>query len=99
MEFDEKLNGVKLGMEERKNFYLIYKEALNNIVKYAGCKQVWIEMKLNDSHINLEVRDDGNGFDAEKRSSWQRVEKHKAACGNAERKFICLLAVGKGNVG
>jgi signal transduction histidine kinase len=66
MEFDEKLNGVKLGMEERKNFYLIYKEALNNIAKYAGCKQVWIEMKLHDSCINLKVRDDGNGFDAEK---------------------------------
>jgi signal transduction histidine kinase len=66
MEFDEKLNGVKLGMEERKNFYLIYKETLNNIVKYAGCKQVWIEMKLHDSCINLKVRDDGNGFDAKK---------------------------------
>jgi signal transduction histidine kinase/ligand-binding sensor domain-containing protein len=69
MDFDERLNDVKLGMEERKNFYLIYKEALNNIVKYAGCKNVWIEMKMHDGGINLKIRDDGQGFDAKKNYS------------------------------
>jgi signal transduction histidine kinase/ligand-binding sensor domain-containing protein len=62
MSFDERLNSVKLGMGERKNFYLIYKEALNNIVKYAECKNVWIEMKLNHSTVYLKIKDDGKGF-------------------------------------
>ncbi len=66
MDLDERLNDVKLGMEERKNFYLIYKEALNNIVKYACCKNVWIEMKMQDAAINLKIKDDGKGFDLEK---------------------------------
>jgi ligand-binding sensor domain-containing protein/two-component sensor histidine kinase len=62
MNFDERLNSVKLGMGERKNFYLIYKEALNNIVKYAECKNVWIEMKQSHSTVYLKIQDDGKGF-------------------------------------
>ena len=63
LDFDENLNGVKLNMEERKNFYLIYKEAINNTAKYAGCKSLWVEMKLNQNTVTLKVRDNGKGFD------------------------------------
>lgn len=62
LHFDEKLNYIKLNMEERKNFYLIYKEAINNIAKYANCKDVWIEMKLNQNKIILNIKDNGKGF-------------------------------------
>ncbi|HUM47206.1 MAG TPA: two-component regulator propeller domain-containing protein [Chitinophagales bacterium] len=62
LDFDERLNSLKLGMEERKNFYLIFKEAINNIAKYADCKNVWIEMRLNRDTILLVIRDDGIGF-------------------------------------
>ncbi len=63
LDFDEKLNDVKLNMEERKNFYLIYKEAINNTAKYAGCKTVWVEMRLEGDIVKLKVRDNGKGFD------------------------------------
>jgi two-component sensor histidine kinase len=61
--FDERLNHIKLNMEERKNFYLIYKESVNNIAKYADCKEVWIEMKMNHNKVTLNIRDNGKGFD------------------------------------
>jgi signal transduction histidine kinase/ligand-binding sensor domain-containing protein len=63
LNFDERLNQIKLGMNERKNFYLIYKEALNNIVKYANCSNVWIDLKLSSNRIHLKIKDDGKGFD------------------------------------
>ncbi len=63
MNFDESLNDVKLNMEERKNFYLIYKEAINNIAKYAGCKNVWVDMTLSQYTVTLIIRDNGTGFD------------------------------------
>ena len=63
LDFDENLNDIKLNMEERKNFYLIYKEAINNTAKYAGCKSVWVEMKLNGNIVTLKVIDNGKGFD------------------------------------
>jgi signal transduction histidine kinase len=62
--FDEKLAGIKLTMEQRKNFYLIFKEAVNNIVKYAKAKDVWIGMRMNNRQIELMIRDNGTGFDA-----------------------------------
>ncbi len=63
MNFDESLNDVKLNMEERKNFYLIYKEAINNLVKHAGCKTVWVTMTLIENTVTLVIRDDGKGFE------------------------------------
>lgn len=63
LDFDDNLNAVKLNMEERKNFYLIYKEAINNAAKYAECKSLWIEMKLNQSTVTLKIIDNGKGFD------------------------------------
>ncbi|MES2881393.1 MAG: two-component regulator propeller domain-containing protein [Bacteroidota bacterium] len=63
LHFDENLNDVKLNMEERKNFYLIYKEAINNTAKYAACKNLWVEMKLHQNTVTLKIIDDGKGFD------------------------------------
>ncbi len=62
LNFDDALNQLKLGMNERKNFYLIYKEALNNIVKYAECTNVWIDLFLDNSRVKLIIKDDGRGF-------------------------------------
>lgn len=61
--FDEQLYKLKMGMEQRREFYLIYKEALNNIVKYAGAKNVWISIHLSAGGIILTIKDDGKGFD------------------------------------
>lgn len=63
---DEALNKVKVKMESRQNFYLIYKEALNNVVKYSNCKNVWISLKLKNSIVTLTIKDDGTGFDLDK---------------------------------
>ena len=61
-EFDEAMNDLKLDMEHRKNFYLIFKEALNNIAKYAEGKNVWITLSKNHSKAEMKIRDDGKGF-------------------------------------
>jgi len=63
LDLDERLNDVKLNMEDRKNFYLIYKEAINNVAKYAGCRNLWVQMKLEQHTIVLQIRDNGKGFD------------------------------------
>lgn len=62
-DFDENLHHTKLAMAKRRDVYLIYKEALNNIVKYAGGKNVWISVQPGPSTIDLLIRDDGVGFE------------------------------------
>lgn len=55
---------LRLDMSQRKNLYLIFKEAINNAAKYADCRNVWIELSMNGSHkIIMTIRDDGTGFD------------------------------------
>ena len=43
---DESLNNIKLSMENRRNFFLIFKEAINNLVKYADASKVSIQLVL-----------------------------------------------------
>ena len=61
---DERLNNMLLPVEYRKNIYLIFKEAMNNAVKYANANHIEVSLTLHDREINLLVQDDGIGFDA-----------------------------------
>ena len=65
MNIDDRLNMLKMEMDMRKNFFLVYKESVNNIIKYAECKNVWIDLVLDRSTVILRIRDDGKGFDLE----------------------------------
>jgi len=57
---------VTLPMDQRRDFYLIFKEAVNNLVKYSKATQALVEVKLNSHSINLLIRDNGKGFDSTK---------------------------------
>ena len=66
---DDVLNRMKLSMDKRREFYLIYKEAINNIAKYADGKNVWVALHVQNSFIMLSIKDDGKGFDKAKTRS------------------------------
>ena len=55
--------GINLPMETRKNFYLIYKEAINNALKYSACQNVDVRVSRQSHQMELEITDDGSGFD------------------------------------
>jgi signal transduction histidine kinase len=52
-------------MEQRRDFYLIFKEALNNLVKYAQATEARVQIEASKTHIALTVTDNGTGFDAQ----------------------------------
>ena len=60
---DETLNEKKLSLEQRRNFYLIFKEAINNLVKYSNATRSAITLTNEKGHIRLSIKDDGVGFD------------------------------------
>ncbi|MDX1911890.1 MAG: 7TM diverse intracellular signaling domain-containing protein [Saprospiraceae bacterium] len=53
---------VDIPMEKRKDFYLIFKEALNNAVKYAQASRVEVKIEVPEGKVLLTVRDNGVGF-------------------------------------
>ncbi|HYV95642.1 MAG TPA: two-component regulator propeller domain-containing protein [Chitinophagales bacterium] len=64
LHISHEMEKLRLDMSQRKNLYLIFKEAINNAAKYAECRNVWIDLSMNGSHtIIMTIRDDGKGFD------------------------------------
>jgi len=60
---DPQLKNLKLDMQTRKNFYLIFKEAMNNAAKYAECSTVQADIDYMMGKVKMVIRDDGKGFD------------------------------------
>jgi two-component sensor histidine kinase len=65
LEIAEPAPGRRLNMEQRRDLYLIYKESLTNIYKHAAAKNVWIRIKLSPQWLDLEIEDDGKGFETD----------------------------------
>lgn len=59
----DELGNAKLSMQQRKNIYLIFKEALNNAVKYSGAEKITVSTSLKDRELQLQVKDEGKGFE------------------------------------
>lgn len=53
----------ELPLEAKEELYRIAQEALHNIVKHARASRVSLRLTANDEVIELEVRDNGIGFD------------------------------------
>ncbi len=60
---------LELGMEIRRNIYLIFKESLNNAVKYSECTELSVNISLQAETLYISVTDNGKGFDTEKELS------------------------------
>jgi len=52
-----------LNLEERKDLYLVFKEAINNIVKYSKASEVNIVLRFDKEELSLTITDNGQGFD------------------------------------
>ncbi|MFZ4784538.1 MAG: sensor histidine kinase, partial [Flavobacteriales bacterium] len=63
---DEILQDVNLSSLQRRNIFLIYKEALNNVVKHAKATEVRIFIKTENNQLLLCVEDNGIGINQPK---------------------------------
>jgi signal transduction histidine kinase len=46
----------------RRSIYLIYKEALNNVIKHSSAKNVTIDIHVQEGAFIMQIKDDGIGF-------------------------------------
>ena len=59
---DPHVNTVKLNMEGRRDFFLVFKEAVNNAAKYSNADKVVIYITSHHHKLTLLVEDNGVGF-------------------------------------
>jgi signal transduction histidine kinase len=43
--------------------YRIVQEALNNVARHSGAREAWVTLGEKDHHLDLEIRDNGSGFE------------------------------------
>ncbi len=61
-----KMPSRTIELEIKKNIYLLYKEAINNVVKHAAAGHVSIRFKYKLRKLQISIADDGKGFDFDK---------------------------------
>ena len=93
---DEELSKINLSMEIRKNFYLIFKEALNNLVKYSEASRASVLVTFENRIVSFVIRDNGIGFDNDSLNSGNGISnmKKRAEEINAELNIESVPGVG-----
>jgi two-component system sensor histidine kinase UhpB len=74
---DEEVLGQTLSMQQRKDVFLIFKEAVNNAAKYAQCSTLEVNINRRNGHVALEVKDNGLGFDCQSITSGNGLKNMK----------------------
>ena len=69
---------VRLNVEGRRQqlppdvqtaLYRVAQEALNNVARHARAGEAWVDLRLGDHRVRLEIGDDGHGFDPDTESA------------------------------
>jgi ligand-binding sensor domain-containing protein/signal transduction histidine kinase len=58
------LNDMTMSLEDRRQLYLIMKEAVNNIVKHSSCSSARLDITVRRKELVVTIQDDGKGFDS-----------------------------------
>jgi signal transduction histidine kinase len=93
---DPSLSASRLTMEQRKNFYLFFKEIINNAAKYSDAKKVSVYISQKGHYAEVNINDNGKGFDSTKIFSGNGMNtlKKRAAELNADFKIASHINEG-----
>lgn len=67
--FKPSVNRIDVPYELKVVLYRITQEFIQNSIKYASCTNIYVELSCNNKMLQLNLKDDGKGFDATIESS------------------------------
>lgn len=89
---------IKLPMDLRRDLYLIFKEAINNVAKHSGGTSVRIIFQVKNNEIILKIEDNGCGFDASRQTSGNGLSNMQNRVAKLKGKFQCESKTGGGTI-
>lgn len=100
LDFRAEANVYKLSLEmnQRKELLMIFKEAINNIIKHANAQNVQIQIKELDKNIQLTIRDDGQGFELNRPKNGNGLKNFQKRAQNLGGKLTLDSQLGNGTV-
>lgn len=60
---EDEVSDAEIHMEGRRDFFLVFKEAVNNAAKYSKCTMAEVVLTIDHKKLLLTVKDNGIGFD------------------------------------
>lgn len=65
----DRMQSLRLSGEQRRTLYLIFKEALNNILKHSRCTKIHFTCDVYENMLEITLQDNGTGFSKDAISS------------------------------
>ena len=62
IESDLMNDGLTLTERTRLALYRVYQNAISNVIRHAGANHIWVDFRLEEGEIRLEIKDNGRGF-------------------------------------
>jgi signal transduction histidine kinase/ligand-binding sensor domain-containing protein len=69
LELPDSDGDVRVSATFRRELFLIFKEAVNNVVRHSGCTTAEIEFRMDGQGVILQLTDNGHGFDVQSKSN------------------------------
>jgi ligand-binding sensor domain-containing protein/signal transduction histidine kinase len=98
LEFDDRFAHRRLNMEQRRDFFLLFKELINNIYKHARASKVEIRIWIEKNMLNMYIADNGCGFDNTKETTRNGLKNMQARTEKWNGSFTINTQPGKGTV-
>ena len=80
----------KISEAIRQNIFIVFKEAINNALKYAQCKNITVVLEEKNKNIACSITDDGIGFEPSKPTERNGLLNMQLRA--KELKGICTIA-------
>lgn len=96
---DEKWRNFRLPMDMSRNLIMIFKEALNNCLKYSKARNVSLEITLKNRNVlQLVLKDDGLGFDVSTVKKGNGMNNMQVRAGRLNGKLYVDSRMDKGTI-
>ncbi|GAB2790062.1 hypothetical protein GCM10027275_38660 [Rhabdobacter roseus] len=94
----EAIQQLRLPMEKRQDFYLIFKEAVSNLVKHAKATRAHLKISLEQNRLHLEIADNGIGFEATAETTRNGLRNMHTRTRNLHGKLTIRTAPAQGTI-
>ncbi len=89
-------HGNSIDMRARQHIYLLFKEAVNNLVKYSGATEASITFEISKKKFEMVIEDNGVGFDTSKPATGNGLMNMKKRATDINAKLTIKSSPGKG---
>jgi signal transduction histidine kinase len=93
---DEKVLSQSLDMQQRRDIFLIYKEAINNAAKYSKATRVEIKLMRIKDELSLTIKDNGVGFELKEEFTSNGLKNMKSRTESMSGVFSLITEPGSG---